>query len=379
MFNPRPIEDQVIVLTGATSGIGLVTARLAAARGARLVLAARSAAALEELVEELESDGHEAIAVPTDVGVRQQVIHLGERAVERFGRIDTWINDAAVTVYGRITEVDMGEQRRLFDTNYWGYVYGCLEAIRHMRERGGHIISVASVLSTRAIPLQGPYCASKHAVQGFHDALRMELQEEGVPIRISLIKPSATDTPYKDRARNYLPVAPKNPPPVYAPETVARAILSCLEHPRREIVVGFGGKSLTVLGKLFPTMTDWIMGHTMFGLQHSDRPAGPRDSHTLYEPRERGLRERGLHSQYVHETSAYTQMRLHPLVTVGAAVAAGLACTDLVRRARPRSAVAVMGAAMTAAATWMLLVSREHGAEQPTVGERLRSLRNGVI
>lgn len=320
MYSPRPLAEQVIVLTGATSGIGLVTARMLARRGARLVLAARKEESLNKLADELNQSGGEVIICPTDVGDQQQVRRPGEKAIEHFGRIDTWINDAAVSIYGEVTEIDVAEHRRLFETNYWGYLYGCLEAVRHMRDQGGHIISVASVLADRAIPMQGPYCASKHAVKAIHDSLRMELKKAGVPIEVSVIKPSAIDTPYKDHAHNYMPTAPKNPPPVYAPDTVARAIVSCVEHPRREVTVGFGGLMVSLMGMAMPGLTDWVMNHTMHKLQRTDDPPRPREEHSLYEPHGKTLEERGHYPHYVMKTSAFTQARLHPVATAAAVI-----------------------------------------------------------
>jgi len=166
----KPLEVQVIVITGATSGIGLVTAREAAKRGARLVLASRSEDALKDLADEIKEAGGEATYVVADVGDEQDVQRIAAGARERFGGFATWINNAGVSIYGNLTEVPIDEQRRLFDTNYWGVVYGSLTAVQQLRQRGGALINVGSALSDRAIPLQGAYCASKHAVKGFTDA-----------------------------------------------------------------------------------------------------------------------------------------------------------------------------------------------------------------
>lgn len=378
MHRPRPLHNQIIVITGATSGIGLVTARMAARRCAALVLAARNAPALAELAGELESVGARVEAVPTDVGDPDAVRRLAERAVEAFGRIDTWVNNAAVSIYGRVTEVDLDEHRRLFETNYWGYVHGCLEAVRRMRDTGGHIISVASVLADRSIPMQGPYCASKHAVKGLHESLRMELRKDRIPIEVTLVKPSAIDTPYKDHARNYFPVAPKNPPPVYSPDTVARTILHCAEHPRTEITVGLGGEIVSILGRNFPALTDRLMNRTMHRLQRTDNPPGPRERHALYEPRGKVLEERGCYPHYVHETSLYTQARLHPVATC-AAIGGVLAAATAARAPASRKAPAVIATIAAAGAAWMLLTARDHAQEQPSLREKLREARAGYL
>lgn len=176
----KTLDKQVIVITGATSGIGLVTARLAAARGARLVLVARNEQAVNELAEEIRRGGGEAVPVRADVGNEEEVRGITRAALERFGGFDTWVNNAGTGIYGDLLDISTEDNRRLFDTNFWGTVFGSQEAGRHFRARGGNvagaILNVGSVLSDRAIPVQGMYCASKHAVKGFTDALRMELE-----------------------------------------------------------------------------------------------------------------------------------------------------------------------------------------------------------
>src|SRR5687767_9966421 len=279
----KKLPDQTIVITGASSGIGLVTARMAAQRGARLVLNARSGEALQKLADEINSASpgglKRAVAVPGDVASEEDMRRVAEAAIEHFGGIDTWVNNAGVSVYGRIEQVKMEDHRRLFETNFWGTVIGSRVACQYLLRgggpgAGGALINVGSVLSDRAIPLQGMYCASKHAVKGFTDALRMELEEEGAPISVTLIKPSAVDTPYVRHAKNYMDVEPINPPPVYAPETVAEAILHCAEHPERDVTIGGGGRVLAALGQHAPRLTDRYMELTMFSQQRTDRPSG---------------------------------------------------------------------------------------------------------
>ena len=321
----KPLEIQVIVITGATSGIGLVTARMAAKRGARLVLAARSEDALQELAQEIKEADGQVTYVVADVGEEEDVQRIAAAAKERFGGFDTWINNAGVSIYGKLADVPIEDQRRLFETNYWGVVYGSLAAVKQLQQRGGALINIGSVLSDRAIPLQGAYCASKHAVKGFTDALRMELEHEGAPVSVTLIKPSAIDTPYTDHAKNYLAVEPRNPPPVYSPETVAEAILYCAENAERDVFIGGGGKSLSVLGNYAPRVTDKMMEWTMFDLQKSDEPARSLERHSLDKPSGHSD-ERGHYSGHVAESSLYTRGSLHPLITGGLLLAgAGLA------------------------------------------------------
>lgn len=321
----KRLSEQTIVITGASSGIGLVTARIAARQGARLVLAARSEDALRQLTDEIKAEGGEAVYVVADVGQERDVRNIARAAIENFGGFDAWVNNAGVSIYGRVLDVSMEDHRQLFETNYWGLVHGSRIAAEHLRTRGGGaIINVGSSLSDRAIPLQGTYCASKHAVKGYTDALRMELEEEDAPISVTLIKPSAVDTPYKDHAKNYLPVEPQNPPPVYAPETVAEAILYSAEHPERDVFVGAGGKALSVSGKYAPRLTDKVMEAALFDIQQTDEPSpeGRRDG--LYDSTE-DLRERGGYEGHVAESSLYTKATLHPLITSAILLGSSLA------------------------------------------------------
>jgi short-subunit dehydrogenase len=329
----KKLAEQVIVITGASSGIGLVTARMAAKRGARLVLNARNEEALRLITSEINEAGGEAVYVAGDVGCFEDVRRIADEATRRFGGFDTWVNNAGVSIYGQVLDQSLEDQRRLFDTNYWGVVHGSMIACGHLRTRGGALINIGSVLSDRAIPIQGTYCASKHAVKGYADALRMELEEEGVPISVTLIKPSAIDTPYRQHAKNLLPVEPLNPPPVYAPETVAEVILHCAENPEREVYVGGGGKALSAFGYYAPRLTDKVMKATMFDLQKSDQPRPATRKDSLHAPSDDGS-ERGGYPGHVAESSVYTKASLHPVVTGAVIAGTGLALAAASRSTR---------------------------------------------
>jgi NAD(P)-dependent dehydrogenase (short-subunit alcohol dehydrogenase family) len=324
----KPLKEQVMVITGATSGIGLATARRAAERGARVVLCSRNQSELEHTVDQIRQSGGAARAVVADVSNADEVQGLAAEAVEAFGALDTWVNNAGVSFFGRLMEVALEDMRQLFEVNFWGTVYGARAAIPHLRRNGGALINIGSVVSDRAIPLQGAYSASKHAIKGFTDALRMELEEERAPVSVTLIKPSTIDTPYFQHAKNYMEVEPKPPAPVYAPELVANAILRAAEHPVRDITIGGGGRFLSAVGTALPRLTDFYMERSMFKSQRSNLPSKARPDN-LYGPSGEENLERGEYQGHVMRSSVYTQAALSPgrallMAGVGLAIFAGI-------------------------------------------------------
>ena len=326
---PKPINQQTIVITGASSGIGLATAKEAARRGARLVLASRSGEDLAAVADELRSMGAEVETVEADVASEEDVRRIARIAVSRFGGFDTWVNNAVVSIYGRTDEVPTAEARRLFDINFWGVVNGSREALDHLRrkETGGAIINVGSVASDSVLPLQSYYSASKHAVKGFTDALRIECEKERLPVNITLIKPTTIDTPFFSHAASHLRAgeAPKGPDPAYAPELVADAILFAAEHPRRDIVVGGAGRLLSALGKFAPRAMDAYGRAVGFRQQRTrKRPRRTAPEGAIYEPG-RGHMIRGGHPGWVRETSLYSRISEHPLAAALIVGAAGVA------------------------------------------------------
>ena len=327
----KPLSDQVIVITGASSGIGLCTAKMAARKGAKVVLAARGLEALQQAVKEIEAEGGEAVAVAADVGVKDQVQRVADVARERFGGFDTWVNDAGVGMWSRLGEIEEEDARRLFDTNYWGVVHGSLIAARHLKARGGGaIVNVGSVASDVAIPLQGMYSASKHAVKGFTDALRMELEEEGAPVSVTLIKPGSIGSPMPEHFKNETGRKGQFPPPVYGPEEVAHAILHAAVHGARDIRVGASSKAMGGMGKLTPRLFDRIGERIFVSAQLKDEPA-PRTQGNLYKPMDGG-RERGDSGGQLVRPSLYTRARLHPVIAGSALLAGVIAGTALMNR-----------------------------------------------
>ena len=257
-FTPKPLSEQVVVVTGASSGIGLATAYRAAGRGARVVLVARNKAALDAAAAAIRSDGGQALAVVADVADRKQVQAVADAAVRAFGGFDTWVNNAGIGMFGTVDEVTEGDHRRIFDVNYFGVVNGSLVATEHFRHKGGVIVNLGSVASDISLPLQTPYSATKAAIRAFTDGLRMELDHEGVPVRLSLVRPLAIDTPFAEHARNYLEREPRLPPPLFPPEKVADAILNAAEHGERDYYVGMGARVSTLFNKVAPQLIDKV-------------------------------------------------------------------------------------------------------------------------
>lgn len=310
-----PLSSQVVVLTGATSGIGLSTARRLAEAGATLILVSRGEADLQRLAAEIEAGGGKAIARPADVADHDEMESIATEAAARFGRLDTWINDAGVAIYGALEDVPVEDQKRLFETNYWGVVGGSLAAVRQFKRQGGpgKLINVGSVLSDRSLIYQGTYSASKHAVKGITDALRMELEAAGVPISVTLIKPAAIATPYMEHARNYFgSEGNMNPPPSYHPDLVAKAIAHACEHDVRDLVVGGGGAAVSLMGTLAPTLTDFAMQLIGKVVQTSQNPPRPGMRDNLHTSARGGEEVTSNPSVGARRTSLLLEAQMHP-------------------------------------------------------------------
>lgn len=283
----KPLDQQVVVVTGASSGIGLATVMELAQAGASIVLAARSELTLDATADRVRSQGGEAIAVRADVADREQVQRIADIAIQRFRRFDTWINNAAVSIYGRLEDVSIEDSRRLFDVNFWGVVYGSMAALPQLKAHGGALINVGSEVSEAVVPLQGMYSASKHAVKGFTDTLRIELEAEAAPVSLTLIQPTAVNTPFPRHARNYLDREPQLPSPQIDPQQVARAICDAACHPRRDVKVGAMAKINTFVANNIPRLGD-RMARKYIDTQQQDSPPQRNPEGSLYHPFDSG-------------------------------------------------------------------------------------------
>jgi short-subunit dehydrogenase len=323
----RPIDAQVVVIVGASSGIGRETALQLAARGASLVLAARNAEALEEVARQVVRIGGQAEVVPTDVTDWPAVRALAHRAVDRFGRIDTWVNAAAVSLYATIEQADPDEMAQVIAVDLIGQIHGVKAALPHLRDQGsGTIINVGSALSERAVPLQAAYAAAKHGVKGFTEALRMELDRERSGIAVVLIEPSSIDTPLFEHARSKTGRMPMPIAPIYAPSVAAEAIVAAAERPSRSVVVGGAGKVLILAERIDPRLVDLYMltGDRMVKGQLTDAPAPERDN--LFAPVPGLGSTTGAFGDRSKSSSLYTRLferRPVPVKAILAAVLAG--------------------------------------------------------
>ncbi len=335
----KPLAQQSIVVTGATSGIGLSTARRAARAGACVFLIARGESDLRALCEEIQGEGGRCAWAVADVADREALAAAADKCIRLFGGFDTWVNNAGISIFGAIRDTDLEDQRRLFETNYWGVVNGSLVAAEHLRTRdgGGAIINLGSVLSDAPIPIQGVYAASKHAVKGFTNALRMELLREKAPIVVTLVKPAAIDTPYNKHARNLTGQAMHNPQPVYATHVVADTILYCASHPIREITVGGGGRLIASFYSALPGLAEPLFARFAPSLLRDRGSDYVPTEDGLWEPTEDGLDEE-VHYPMVRQFSVLAEARKHPGVTAGgvALVAiAAIATVLLTQRSGP--------------------------------------------
>jgi NAD(P)-dependent dehydrogenase (short-subunit alcohol dehydrogenase family) len=281
----KPIEQQVVAVVGASSGIGRETALQFAKRNAKVVVSARTESGLASLVAEIKALGGDAIAIPADVAEFEQVKSIADKTIEHYGRLDTWVHAAGTAIMAPFEQVTPEEFKRVIDVNLMGAVYGAMVAMPHLRQTGrGAYIAVSSVEARRSMPLQSSYSASKHGMEGFLDSLRSELKHEGFPISITNIMPSVINTPFYNKARTKLGVMPTGIPPYYQPSLVAEAILHTAENPTRDMIVGDVGRVVDLLQKIVPDLTDTLVGAIAVPGQRTERIKAADDPNNLFEP-----------------------------------------------------------------------------------------------
>jgi NAD(P)-dependent dehydrogenase (short-subunit alcohol dehydrogenase family) len=309
-MHKKPLREQVLVITGASSGFGRAIARAAGGRGAKVVLAARNGEALENGVCEIEAAGSEALAVPTDVTDRAQVELLVARAVSHYGGIDTFVANAMVTVYAEVEELDPEELRRVLDVNFIGVANCFWASLPHLKASQGTFLHVSSALAYRGIPLQAAYCASKAAARTFLESARVELEKHRAGVAVSLVLPSAIDTPQFDRDRQKIGYQPQPVPPIYEPEPFAKAVLRCCERPARELPIGWAAQKLLWGQKLAPRLVDWQLRRMGWGSQHTGQPKPVGSPDNLFGTLPGDPGARGRFSSRSRKSTFWTSARL---------------------------------------------------------------------
>ena len=333
------MDQQVVVITGASAGVGRATARAFAARGARIGLIARNEEALENARAEVEARGGKAIVVIADVADAGAIEHAARTIEDELGPIDVWVNNAMASVLGPVKELSAKEFRRVTEVTYLGVVHGTLAALRRMLPRDrGVIVQVGSTLAYRGIPLQAPYCAAKHAVQGFHESLRSELLHDKSNVHVTMVQLPAVNTPQFRWLRNYMPRKAQPFGTIFEPEVAARAIVWAADHPRRELNVGWGTTQAIIANAFIPGLLDHYLGRIGFDQQQGDEPEDEGRADNLFAPIPGDAGAHGAFSDRAKTTSPQLWANTHRGVfagAIGALAAVGL--VSLLTRSRKGS------------------------------------------
>ncbi len=327
----KPVEEQVVALMGASSGIGRESALRFASRGAKVVVSARNESGLDSLVEEIRAQGGQAIAVPADTAEFDEVKAVADRAVEEYGRLDTWVHLAAVGLFATFEQTTPEEFARVIDVNLMGQVYGAMAALPHLKREGrGALVHISSVEAKRSFPFHSAYGASKHGIDGFLEALRVELRHEGWPISVTQVMPGTINTPFFDKGRTKLGVKPVGIPPIYEPGTVADIILYAAENPARDLVSGGAAQALILNQRLSPRLLDAVLTtRAGFSPQLTDEPRSEEDPDNLYAPI--GGHDTAKNGFRALSRSLYNWLEMHPTVRRGAGAAAVLGLLGALR------------------------------------------------
>lgn len=314
---------QVVVVTGASSGVGRAIARAFGGEGARVALLARTEEALEHAAAEIRERGGEALVVPTDVADAGAVDRAASQVIDAWGRIDIWVNDAMVSVFAPAKELTYDEVKRVTDVNYLGTVYGTMAALRRMLPRNcGHIIQIGSALAYTSIPLQAAYCGSKAAIRGFTDSVRIELKHDHSDVRVTMVQLPAVNTPQFEVVRTTLDKHPQPVPPIFQPEVIADAVLYAAQRKPREMWLGWPTWK-AILGRFFaPWATDWYLARNGYKSQVTDEPISPNRPDDVFTPLPGDRGAHGTFDARAHSFSPAIWLQTHPQA-IAAALAAG--------------------------------------------------------
>ncbi|MFC6718035.1 SDR family oxidoreductase [Natrialbaceae archaeon GCM10025810] len=326
-------DSNVVVVTGASAGVGRATARAFGERGAKVGLLARGEEGLEGAREDVEAAGGEAITIPTDVANADEVEDAAETVEAEFGPIDVWVNNAMVSVFSPAAEMTADDYRRVTEVTYLGYVHGTLAALDRMRPRDeGTIVQVGSALAYRGIPLQSAYCGSKHAIQGFTESVRTELIHDDCDVQLSMVQMPAMNTPQFEWSKTRLPRKPQPVPPIYQPEVAARAIAWTVDNGRDELWVGTPTLKAIVGNRLVPRRLDRRLARGGYDSQLTDEPVDPDREHNLHEPVSGDFGARGPYDERARDRSVELWVSTHRRTLAFAAVlVVGLAAALLDR------------------------------------------------
>jgi NAD(P)-dependent dehydrogenase (short-subunit alcohol dehydrogenase family) len=336
------MQNQTVVITGASAGIGRATARLFGARGARVGLIARGQAGLDGAARDVEQAGGTALAISADVSDYDQVTAAAHQVEQELGPIDVWVNVAFTSIFAPFEEITAAEFRRVTEVSYLGFVHGTMAALALMRPRGqGTIVQVGSALGERSIPLQSAYCGAKHAINGFTSSLRCELRHENSGVHVTVVQMPAVNTPQFSWVRSRLPRHPQPVPPIYQPEVAARGVLYAADHPqRKEYWVGASTAATIVANRLAPAVLDRYLARTGYDSQQTSQPVEPGRPDNLLQPVDRDQGQdhgpHGIFDDKSHDRSPQLWLAEHARasagVLAGAVVAGAVLAWQLGRR-----------------------------------------------